>query len=307
MANNSELKYTFKFFDHCNMCNADKSKQNVMGRRLNTSQGYRPKNKIGISTTIMQCQSCKLIYSNPLPIPNDIQDHYGVLPESYWVESYFTVDPEHLKGLIVKLKSQLDFNSKLKSLDIGAGIGKGMIALKSAGFDAFGIEPSEQFYDRAIHKMGVSEDKLQCVMIENANFDENQFDIILLMDVIEHLYHPNELMQICNKILKKDGLLVILTGDINAINAKLWQEKWYYFYSWEHISFFSKKSLIYLTERNGFSLLSIRSVSHINGFLYNLYTIIIHNPLMYIYNFYIKKRYKHINLAFDHILLIVKK
>ena len=44
---------------------------------------------------------------------------------------------------------------RYECLDIGAGIGKQMIALAKVGFATYGLEPSEPFYHRAIEKMGV--------------------------------------------------------------------------------------------------------------------------------------------------------
>jgi 2-polyprenyl-3-methyl-5-hydroxy-6-metoxy-1,4-benzoquinol methylase len=43
----------------------------------------------------------------------------------------------------------------MKSLDIGAGLGKAMQVLNTAGFDAYGIEASETFYNNALQKGGI--------------------------------------------------------------------------------------------------------------------------------------------------------
>ena len=142
------------------MCNANTTNHKVLGKRLNSSQGKNPKNKIGITTTIVKCTNCNLIYSNPQPIPNDIQDHYGVPPEDYWKEDYFQINANYFKYEIEVLKKLIDFKVGAKSLDIGAGLGKSMIALNNAGFDAYGFEPSKQFYERAITKMNINPDNL---------------------------------------------------------------------------------------------------------------------------------------------------
>lgn len=251
------------------MCGAGLSEQKVMGRRLNSSQGYRPKNKIGITTTIMKCKSCNLIYSNPLPIPNNIQDHYGVLPETYWNEDYFIVDPNYSKDLIDQLKAHLDFGKNLKSIDIGAGIGKGMIALKNAGFDAFGIEPSEQFYERAIHKMGVQKDKIQCLMIENAVFENDQFDFVNFSAVLEHLYDPSGAIEIAMKWLKPGGIIKIAVPSSSWLVGKLinasYRLRGYDFvgnvspmHSPFHLYEFSLKSFQENAKRNNFSILDAK-------------------------------------------------
>ncbi|HRH36934.1 MAG TPA: hypothetical protein PK760_01230, partial [Flavobacteriales bacterium] len=79
-----ELRYRFVPVERCIMCGSPSAGHKVMGRRLNRSHGRNPKKLTGISTTVVRCSACKLVYSNPQPVPFDIQDHYGMPPESYW-------------------------------------------------------------------------------------------------------------------------------------------------------------------------------------------------------------------------------
>ncbi len=77
-----DISYRVKYIEKCNMCGAS-DQFSVLGKRLNASQGTKPSRKIGITTTVCKCNNCNLIFANPLPIPENIQDHYGVPPESY--------------------------------------------------------------------------------------------------------------------------------------------------------------------------------------------------------------------------------
>ena len=191
------------------MCGASKDNFTVLGKRLNSSQGKNPAKKIGITTTVCKCNNCDLIFANPLPIPEDINDHYGIPPETYWKEEYFIVSENYFKGEIEWLKRLMPVKKGMKSLDIGAGIGKQMIALKKAGFDAYGLEPSTPFYTKAIEKMGVSPDKLQLSSIEDAEYGDNSFDFISFGLVLEHLYSPSEVLKKALKWLKPGGLIHI--------------------------------------------------------------------------------------------------
>jgi 2-polyprenyl-3-methyl-5-hydroxy-6-metoxy-1,4-benzoquinol methylase len=191
------------------MCGSNTDKHKILGKRLNTSQGKNPRNKIGITTTIVKCTSCGLIYSNPQPVPFDIQDHYGVPPESYWKENYFTITDNYFQGELARLKTLLDFKDGMKSLDVGAGLGKQMIALSKAGFDAYGFEPSKQFHERAISKMGINPDKLKLGMIEEVEYPENHFDFISFGAVLEHLYDPSDSILKTLKWLKPNGIIHI--------------------------------------------------------------------------------------------------
>ncbi|MBL7919634.1 MAG: class I SAM-dependent methyltransferase [Bacteroidia bacterium] len=204
-----QLRYYFNIIESCNMCGSSSREAKILGKRLNHSQGKDPKNKTGITTTIVKCNKCGLIYSNPQPVPFDLQDHYGVPPEDYWKPEYFTIDENYFKNEIERLKKLLDLKPGMRSLDIGAGLGKAMIALEKEGFDVYGFEPSQQFYERAISTMNIDPKKLQLGMIENVSYPDAYFDFISFGAVLEHLYDPSASIQKALKWLKPNGIIHI--------------------------------------------------------------------------------------------------
>lgn len=215
------MNYTFNFIERCNMCGSDYRTHKILGRRLNKSQGKNPSRKIGVTVTVCKCNECGLIYANPQPIPNNIQDHYGAAPESYWEPEYFLVNDNYFENEIQKLKELISFKEGMKSLDIGAGLGKQMIALSKAGFDAYGIEPSDTFYKRAIDQMKINPDKLKKGMVEAVDYPDNYFDFISLGVVLEHLYNPSEILEFVLRWLKPGGIIHIEVPSSNWLINKL--------------------------------------------------------------------------------------
>jgi SAM-dependent methyltransferase len=207
--NKNTLKYYFNLIEKCNMCGDSAHNHYVIGKRLNKSQGMFPRKKRGITTTIVRCGNCGLIYSNPQPIPFDIQDHYGVPPEEYWHESYFEANDNYFKAVIARFQSLYVCSGTVKALDIGAGLGAAMRAMQSSGFDTYGFEPSEPFYNKAISKMGISPDKIRLGSIEQMEYPENTFDFISCGAVLEHIYDPGESIVTALKWLKPGGLIQI--------------------------------------------------------------------------------------------------
>ena len=203
------------------MCGSPVASHKVLGKRLNSSQGKNPQKKKGITTTIAKCNSCGLIYSNPQPIPHDLQDHYGVPPENYWKEEYFLPDENNFLYEILQLRKLRQFPKEKKSLDIGAGLGKGMIALAREGFDAYGIEPSRPFYERAIEKMKIDKAKLKLATVETADYPENYFDFITFKAVLEHLYDPSAAILKAMKWLKPGGLIHIGVPSSNWLTNRI--------------------------------------------------------------------------------------
>lgn len=202
-------KYSFKEISVCEMCGDQTANHKVLGQRLNKSQGYRPKTKTGISVSIIKCTNCGLIYSNPQPIPFDLQDHYGTPPEEYWKEEYFVWQPTYFSSQIEEAKKLLDFKSGMKALDIGAGLGKAMLSMQSKDFDVYGLEPSIPFYERAISKMGIDKEKLKLGAIEDLDYELEFFDFITFGAVFEHLYEPSICLEKALSWLKPNGIIHI--------------------------------------------------------------------------------------------------
>lgn len=52
-------------------------------------------------------------------------------------------------------------------------------------------------------------------------FKENEFDVIILSDVLEHLDYPEKALNECKRILKKNGKMIITIPNSNNILFKL--------------------------------------------------------------------------------------
>ena len=203
------------------MCGSPASRHKVMGLRLNKSQGFSPSKKTGISVSIVKCKDCGLVFSNPMPIPINIQDNYGVPPEQYWKPEYFKIGENEYSSAVEVLKTKFGFQPGMKTLDIGAGLGKHMIVLEKSGFDAYGLEPSEPFYQRAIDKMGISPEKLKLSSMEEAEYPENFFDFINFSAVLEHLQDPSDSINRAMKWLKPGGIMRIAVPSSSWLTAKI--------------------------------------------------------------------------------------
>jgi 2-polyprenyl-3-methyl-5-hydroxy-6-metoxy-1,4-benzoquinol methylase len=261
------MNYTFKERTDCSFCKSKDIK--ILGKRLNSSQGFNPHKKFGITTTIVKCKHCGIIFSNPMPIPQNIEDHYGVPPEDYWKPEYFKIPSNYLDGLINWMNSIQKIEKGAKILDIGAGLGYGMIAFEQHGYDVFGVEPSAPFYERAIEQMHIKKEKLKFSMIENCEYESNSFDVIVFTAVLEHLYEPSEMIQKVLKWLKPNGLMFIevpssewavnklinlvysLTGKGYVGNLSPMHEPY-------HLYEFSKKSFDIHSRNNGYEIADYR-------------------------------------------------
>jgi SAM-dependent methyltransferase len=202
--------YRFVYSDRCNMCSADRGRWRYRGLRLDRRQGLWPSRRPGIAVPIFQCRDCDLVFPNPMPLPERLEQHYDVPPEEYWPDSYFQVDPTYAGALINRFTELTGRPAAAcTALDVGAGIGKGLKALARAGFRVTGIEPSPSFYRAAIDRMGIPEGQLQLASVEDARFPDGSFDVINFGAVLEHLADPAGVLAKAIAWLRPGGLMYV--------------------------------------------------------------------------------------------------
>jgi SAM-dependent methyltransferase len=130
-------------------------------------------------------------------------------PDAYWKEEYFSFPEDYFGRQIAQFKSLFHREVVPKALDVGAGLGKCMMALRRAGFDVRGIEASEPFYRAALERTGFSTAELTFISMEEAAFDSGYFDFITLGAVLEHLYDPSASIRKAMGWLRPGGLLYV--------------------------------------------------------------------------------------------------
>lgn len=217
-----KLSYELITQDRCPACQSQDG-QHFFGRRLNQRGGLFPWRIAGVDLPVFRCHICQLVYSNPLPVPISISQHYGTNPEEYWNESYFQVDSNKFGEEAEKIESLIPESKQLKFLDIGAGIGKTMRSMMNRGWNVWGIEPGERFYKAAIEKGGIAEDRLMKSSIEDAHFENNFFDVISFAAVIEHLPDPFSCLDKSIDWLRPGGIIHIEVPSSNWLISKAYR------------------------------------------------------------------------------------
>jgi SAM-dependent methyltransferase len=83
-------------------------------------------------------------------------------------------------------------------------------------------------------------------------------DAVTMLDAIEHLPDPYEVVAEAQRILKPGGVLFVLTPDLGAPVAWL-MGSWWWGLRPAHLHYFSRATLSSLMEKTGFT---VRAVSH---------------------------------------------
>jgi 2-polyprenyl-3-methyl-5-hydroxy-6-metoxy-1,4-benzoquinol methylase len=78
----------------------------------------------------------------------------------------------------------------------------------------------------------------------------HHFDIIFLVDIIEHVSTPLELLRHCAAALAPQGIIILVTPNVSSFVAKLLGQRWWHF-RLAHVGYFSHASLVKAIERAG--------------------------------------------------------
>jgi 2-polyprenyl-3-methyl-5-hydroxy-6-metoxy-1,4-benzoquinol methylase len=195
---------------------------------------------------VYHCDQCELEQT-------DLKQSYDEFLVKQYSKEYFTgdesknayTDYKNSKPLIVKnMQKYLTEIKKIKPegklLDIGCALGFFVEMANKAGFDSYGIDPSEYAIDEAKLTLG---NKVQKGTLNTVDFKEETFDVITMLDVFEHLNDPEKELHSIYRLLKKDGLLLIATGDTGSLLPKIMGRKWTFYNPPQHLFFFNQKNI----------------------------------------------------------------
>ncbi len=119
------------------------------------------------------------------------------------------------ENIIQTLKLKEDQNQplkKVKILDIGCGGGLLSEPMSRLGAEVVGIDASEKNINIAkLHARNNNLNiKYYCTSPENLN-TQKKFDVILNMEIVEHVENVDFFLKSCSKHLKKNGLMFVAT------------------------------------------------------------------------------------------------
>jgi SAM-dependent methyltransferase len=137
-------------------------------------------------------------------------------------------------------------------LDIGCGYGYFIQICIEKGYDCVGVDFSKYALSKIQNKsLGVTLCNAQSALPVKSK----SVDVVVMLDVLEHLDNFPLALKEIKRTLKRDGLLYIATPNLGAI-ARLFKGKnWYGYLDKTHVSLFTCFSLKKYLKRYNFEIL----------------------------------------------------
>ena len=214
------------------------------------------------SFNIVQCRKCGLVYVNPRRTLQTLKSHYTeeffTSCENRGYEDYIGIEKQIKIKFKIKLKRVEKFKRDGRLLDVGCAAGFFLDVAKASGWEVCGVELSD-FASNYARKKGLN---VFTGDLTDTDFPDEYFDVVTMWDVIANLTDPYSNLKDVHRILKKGGLVVISTGNINSIFAKFQGINWEILTPTGHNYYFSPMTLSKMLNATGFKI--VKTSTHGN-------------------------------------------
>jgi len=160
--------------------------------------------------------------------------------------------PGVLESNLILFDSLLKKNKEEnKMLNLGGGTGNVSIILSEIGFDVYNLDIEVENPDERNRKFDLNTDT-------TLPYQENFFDYVFCQEVVEHVENPWKLFRQINKVLKKNGVLVLTTPNIQSAlsREKFMQSGYFRWFTPDcfayHINPLPKWEIELIAEKEGF-------------------------------------------------------
>jgi 2-polyprenyl-3-methyl-5-hydroxy-6-metoxy-1,4-benzoquinol methylase len=213
-----------------------------------------------------QCSECAHFYLNPRP---EITELALMYPSNYGTFSNRFQGRKNLLALAKSIVNQRRLKGVLASLpqgaralDVGCGNGELLVALHSArpDLELTGLDshfPRDTRQSLESNGIGLIESPL-----ESAQLPQTPFDLIILLQLVEHLWEPEESLRLLVGSLASGGRLLIETPNTDGWDRRFFSRgAWGGYYFPRHLNLYNYDRLAEMLQRIGLVVESQRSLT----------------------------------------------
>ena len=211
----------------CRGCGSHRTKDLGKLPLLNSFAGNKLINSLP-ETHLYECASCALLARYPILSKQAYNKLYAAAAADVWVNqtAMLRPDQEIIHAIITK-----NYPNGCSVLDIGCYTGSLLASLPDS-FQKYGVEIS------SLAAEITRESHIEIIGHNLYHIDTKQkFDVITVVDVIEHTSNPVDFLLTLKGYLAIDGQIIVSTGNTDNWLWKLLKSRFWYCSFNEHISF----------------------------------------------------------------------
>lgn len=230
--------------------------ENAEAQELGTGEDFEYQTSAD-SFAAMGCNSCGLVYLNPRP---DFEEFERIYPANYHAFEFSAAE----FGFVFKVRRRLeakrllawckDLPDDARIIDIGCGDGFHLELLKDFGKKTWTLEGVDA--DKRAASMAEKRNlKVHQGLLENLDLPERFYDLALMIQTVEHVASPPELLANVRKILRPGGRVVIVTDNTDSLDFKIFKRRhWGGYHFPRHWNLFNPSTLKKLADKTEFEV-----------------------------------------------------
>lgn len=209
---------------------------------------------------VVRCDDCGLVFLNPQPSDKELSDIYTA---QYFLGS--ESEEGQREASQIKQATGREYLSEItryrgdkagRLLEVGCGDGDFLELAETQGWEVTGIEYSAAACDRARQRL--KRGNVLQGELTPGSLAQEQFDLCVLSDVLEHVRSPLQFLRETHRVLKSGGTLFIATPSIDSWSARLLRQNWMEFKA-EHLIYFDSQTLQTALIKAGFDHLVVQA------------------------------------------------
>jgi len=241
--------------------------ENAEAEKLGTGEDFEYQTSAD-TFAVMGCNSCGLVYLNPRP---DFEEFERIYPSNYHAFEFSAAE----FGFVFQVRRRLEAKRLLswcknlpddaRIIDIGCGDGFHLELLKDFGKKNWTLEGVDA--DERASAMAEKRNlKVHQGLLENLGLPEKSYDLALMIQTVEHVASPPELLANVRKLLRPGGCVVIVTDNTDSLDFKIFKRRhWGGYHFPRHWNLFNPSTLRKLAAKTGFEVEKLNTqVSPVN-------------------------------------------
>lgn len=238
-------------YTNCPVCKADK---------ISFQFAVKDFSITGETFPVWSCASCSVLFTQDVPGENEIEKYYAsgnYISHSDTKEGLVNSIYHRVRNITLRAKRKMVVKTLGKSkgnvLDIGSGTGAFLNEMKMNGWGVTGIEADRDAGIMAHAKYHIASEQPD----ELFTLPE-QYDVITMWHVLEHVHKLEEYLNRIRELLKKDGIFIVAVPNYTSADAKAYGTMWAAYDVPRHLYHFSPQSMKILMEKHGFEITAIK-------------------------------------------------
>ena len=205
---------------------------------------------------MLECKGCGAVSPAPYPSESEIASYYreAALPNDWEVSHYVRLDrnPAAMRGIRRTAEQITRLNGGPgRLLEVGCAAGWLLAAARDCGWQVQGIEAAPKFSRFARSELGL--DVYEGTVASFLPKASDRFDVIVMLDVFEHLYDPISDLKALRRVAAPEAELLLTTPNIASRVARAWGLKWRQIVP-SHITYSTPRSIEFALPRSGWRL-----------------------------------------------------